>query len=92
MASHPQCVFYLAGADPYQDDQLGGLGLTREGLRARDRMVIEAVRLAEVPLVITLAGGYARQVEDTVSIHVATIEEATTAFRSASARTGSSDR
>ena len=76
MASHPQCVFYLAGADPYQDDQLGGLGLTREGLRARDRMVIEAVRRAEVPLVITLAGGYARRVEDTVSIHVATIEEA----------------
>jgi acetoin utilization deacetylase AcuC-like enzyme len=76
MASQPQCVFYLAGADPYQDDQLGGLGLTREGLRARDRMVIEAVRRAEVPLVITLAGGYARRVEDTVSIHVATIEEA----------------
>lgn len=50
--------------------------MTREGLRARDRMVIEAVRRAEVPLVITLAGGYARRVEDTVSIHVATIEEA----------------
>ena len=76
IASQPQCVFYLAGADPYQDDQLGGLGLTREGLRARDRMVIEAVHRAEVPLVITLAGGYARRVEDTVAIHVATIEEA----------------
>ncbi len=40
MASHPQCVFYLAGADPYEDDQLGGLQLTKQGLRERDRMVI----------------------------------------------------
>ena len=77
MASDPQCVFYLAGADPYEDDQLGGLRLTKDGLRARDRMVIDTVRAAGVPLVITLAGGYARRVEDTVAIHVATIEEAT---------------
>jgi acetoin utilization deacetylase AcuC-like enzyme len=76
MASRPQCLFYLAGADPYEDDQLGGLRLTREGLRARDRMVIGVVQDAGVPLVITLAGGYARRVEDTVAIHVATIEEA----------------
>jgi acetoin utilization deacetylase AcuC-like enzyme len=76
MASNPQCVFYLAGADPYEDDQLGGLRLTREGLRQRDRLVIETVRGAAVPLVITLAGGYARRVDDTVAIHVATIEEA----------------
>jgi acetoin utilization deacetylase AcuC-like enzyme len=76
MAHEPQCVFYLAGADPYEDDQLGGLRLTKDGLRRRDRMVIEAVRAAGVPLVITLAGGYARHVEDTVAIHTATIEEA----------------
>jgi acetoin utilization deacetylase AcuC-like enzyme len=76
MASEPQCVFYLAGADPYEEDQLGGLRLTREGLRRRDRMVVETVRSAGVPLVITLAGGYARRLEDTVAIHVATIEEA----------------
>jgi acetoin utilization deacetylase AcuC-like enzyme len=76
MASDPQCVFYLAGADPYEDDQLGGLRLTTQGLRERDRMVIDTVRRADVPLVITLAGGYARNVEDTVAIHVATIEEA----------------
>jgi len=75
-ASRPRCVFYLAGADPYEDDQLGGLRLTKDGLRARDRMVIDAVRAAGVPLVITLAGGYGRRVEDTVEIHVATIEEA----------------
>ena len=69
-------MFYLAGADPYEDDQLGGLRLTKDGLRRRDRLVIDAVREAGVPLVITLAGGYARRVEDTVAIHCATIEEA----------------
>jgi len=76
LASAPECVFYLAGADPYKGDQLGGLGLTQEGLRRRDRMVIDAVRRAHLPLVIVLAGGYARRVEDTVAIHVATIDEA----------------
>jgi acetoin utilization deacetylase AcuC-like enzyme len=84
IAHAPQCVFYLAGADPYEDDQLGGLRLTKEGLRQRDRMVVNAVRQAPstgsgqggIPLVVTLAGGYARRIEDTVAIHVATIEEA----------------
>ena len=76
MAHAPRCVFYLAGADPYEDDQLGGLRLTRDGLRERDRMVFGAARAAGVPVVVTLAGGYARRVEDTVAIHVATIEEA----------------
>jgi len=76
MASRPECVFYLAGADPFEEDQLGGLRLTRDGLRLRDRLVIECVRDAGVPLVITLAGGYARRLDDTVAIHTATIEEA----------------
>jgi len=76
MASRPQCVFYLAGADPYEDDQLGGLRLTMEGLRLRDRAVIGAAAGAGVPLVVVLAGGYARRLEDTVAIHAATIEEA----------------
>jgi acetoin utilization deacetylase AcuC-like enzyme len=76
MAHRPECVFYLAGADPYEDDQLGGLRLTKDGLRRRDRAVVSAVRDAGVPLVIVLAGGYARRVEDTVAIHVGTIEEA----------------
>lgn len=75
LAHRPECVFYLAGADPYEDDQLGGLKLTKDGLRRRDRMVIDAVRGAAIPLVVTLAGGYARRVEDTVAIHAATIEE-----------------
>jgi acetoin utilization deacetylase AcuC-like enzyme len=81
MASRPQCVFYLAGADPYEDDQLGGLRLTREGLRQRDRMVLAAARVS--PVVIVLAGGYARNVDDTIAIHTATIEEALEAVRSA---------
>jgi acetoin utilization deacetylase AcuC-like enzyme len=76
MAHAPRCVFYLAGADPYEDDQLGGLRLTKEGLRRRDRMVVDAVGRAGIPLVVTLAGGYARRVEDTVAIHAATVEEA----------------
>jgi acetoin utilization deacetylase AcuC-like enzyme len=75
-ASRPQVVFYLAGADPYEGDQLGGLRLTLKGLRARDRLVFEAARAAGVPVAVTLAGGYARHVEDTVRIHVATVEEA----------------
>jgi len=76
MAHRPQCVFYLAGADPYDEDPLGGLRLTKDGLRARDRLVVRAARAAGCALVVTLAGGYARKVEDTVAIHAATIEEA----------------
>ena len=79
MASNPDSLFYLAGADPYGDDQLGGLRLTREGLRARDRMVFEQARRAGLPTIIVLAGGYARRVDDTVAIHCATIEEAAAA-------------
>jgi acetoin utilization deacetylase AcuC-like enzyme len=76
LAARPQCVFYLAGADPFEEDQLGGLRLTKDGLRQRDRFVVESVRALDIPLVVTLAGGYARDVNDTVAIHVATIEEA----------------
>jgi acetoin utilization deacetylase AcuC-like enzyme len=79
LAHRPECVFYLAGADPYEDDQLGGLRLTRDGLRRRDRAVFDAVRGAGVALVVTLAGGYARRVEDTVAIHAATVTEAISA-------------
>lgn len=74
-AQDPDLIVYLAGADPYRDDQLGGLSLTLDGLRARDRMVIEECRERGVPLAVVLAGGYAYRLEDTVAIHVATIEE-----------------
>jgi acetoin utilization deacetylase AcuC-like enzyme len=80
LAFEPQIVFYLAGADPYEDDQLGGLALTVEGLRERDRLVFTACRAAGVPVVLTLAGGYARRLEDTVSIHVASFDAASKVF------------
>jgi acetoin utilization deacetylase AcuC-like enzyme len=90
MASRPECVFYLAGADPYEGDQLGGLRLTKEGLRRRDRRVLETAHVAGLPVVVVLAGGYARSVEDTIAIHCATIEEvARLEPRSASTRTPS---
>jgi len=77
----PEMVLYLAGADPYRDDQLGGLALTREGLRRRDRRVFEAARRRGVPVAVVLAGGYAFRLDDTVAIHVATIEELISAGR-----------
>src|SRR5262245_20560298 len=76
MASNPECLFYLAGADPYEQDQLGGLRLTLDGLRRRDRIVIDLARRNGLPMVVVLAGGYARNVDDTVAAHVATLEEA----------------
>jgi len=76
MASRPELIVYVAGADPFLGDQLGGLNLTFEGLRGRDFAMFDAARSAGVPVVIVLAGGYARRVEDTAAIHVATIEEA----------------
>ncbi len=69
----PQVIFYLAGADPYREDQLGGLKLTLEGLAERDRVVIGRAHTLATPLVITLAGGYARKLEDTVQIHTHTM-------------------
>jgi len=70
---NPDMVFYVGGADPYAEDQLGGLKLTLEGLKRRDRQVFEAVRSRNIPVTSALAGGYARRVEDTVAIHVNTI-------------------
>jgi acetoin utilization deacetylase AcuC-like enzyme len=69
----PEILFYVGGADPFSEDQLGGLSLTKEGLKQRDRQVFEEARRRSVPVATTLAGGYARRVEDTVRIHVNTI-------------------
>jgi acetoin utilization deacetylase AcuC-like enzyme len=69
----PQILFYVAGADPYREDQLGGLALTMEGLARRDALVFDYARRHGVPAAITLAGGYARNVADTVRIHINTI-------------------
>jgi acetoin utilization deacetylase AcuC-like enzyme len=70
---HPDLAFYVAGADPYCQDQLGGLSLTIDGLRRRDALVFDYARRHRVPVAVTLAGGYARRVSDTVQIHVNTI-------------------
>lgn len=70
---HPEMLFYVGGADPYCEDQLGGLSLTKKGLKERDRKVFEEARRRGIPVMTTLAGGYARRVEDTVLIHVNTI-------------------
>jgi acetoin utilization deacetylase AcuC-like enzyme len=69
----PELIMYVAGADPYREDQLGGLKLTLEGLEKRDRLVFEKARAKKIPVAVTLAGGYARRVEDTVAIHATTI-------------------
>ena len=69
----PEILFYVGGADPYCEDQLGGLSLTKEGLKQRDRQVFVDARRRKIPVATTLAGGYARRVEDTVRIHVNTI-------------------
>jgi acetoin utilization deacetylase AcuC-like enzyme len=68
----PEIVLYQAGADPYVEDQLGGLALTLGGLEARDRRVLEGCARRGIPAVVTLGGGYARRVEDTVAIHATT--------------------
>ena len=73
MASGPELVIYVAGADPFEHDRLGGLRMTKRGLAERDRMVVGAARAAGVPIVLTLAGGYATDIDDTVDIHVATL-------------------
>jgi len=73
-AAQPDLAIYLAGADPYQGDRLGRLDLTKSGLATRDRMVLELCRAADVPVAITMAGGYARRVEDTVDIHFSTVQ------------------
>jgi acetoin utilization deacetylase AcuC-like enzyme len=72
----PGLIFYVAGADPYRDDQLGGLKLSLEGLEKRDRLVFEKASGRNIPVAVTLAGGYARQLEDTIQIHSNTIRVA----------------
>ena len=69
----PDICFYLAGADPYEDDRLGRLALTKDGLAARDAMVRDCLGLQGVPVVVLLAGGYGRRIEDTVAINLATV-------------------
>jgi len=78
---NPDLIFYLAGADAYREDQLGGLALTKEGLAQRDALVLEAARDRRIPIAVAFAGGYARQLADTVQIHTNTILAAHTCFQ-----------
>jgi acetoin utilization deacetylase AcuC-like enzyme len=73
---HPELLIYVAGADPYCEDQLGGLDLTIAGLRDRDRLVISTALTKGVPVAVVLAGGYAYDVIDTVAIHCNTARTA----------------
>ncbi len=74
---------YVAGADPYREDQLGGLSLTIEGLKKRDELVFRVARAREIPVMVTFAGGYAQKVDDTVTIHCNTVLAAKEVFAAA---------
>jgi acetoin utilization deacetylase AcuC-like enzyme len=76
----PDLTCYIAGADPYREDQLGGLALTLEGLKRRDELVFRIARTRNIPVMVTYAGGYARRVEDTVAIHCNTVIAAQEVF------------
>ena len=69
----PELICYVAGADPFCDDQLGGLNLTIDGLKRRDELVFRVARARNIPVMTTYAGGYANRVEDTVTIHCNTV-------------------
>ncbi len=69
----PDLIAYVAGADPYCEDQLGGLNLSIDGLKRRDELVFRAARARNIPVFVTFAGGYAIRIEDTVTIHTNTI-------------------
>ncbi|HQU86863.1 MAG TPA: histone deacetylase [Pyrinomonadaceae bacterium] len=69
----PDIIFYLGGADPFENDKLGRLSLTKEGLMERDEMVLEFAKSKDVPIVTTMSGGYAADINDTVEIHANTI-------------------
>lgn len=68
----PRIILYVAGSDPFYDDQLGGLALTMEGMKARDRFVFDTALKAGTPVAVVLAGGYAAKLEDTVALHAQT--------------------
>ena len=76
----PELICYIAGADPYREDQLGGLSLTIEGLKRRDELVFHVAKARGIPVMVTYAGGYAQNVEDTVTIHSNTVVAAKEVF------------
>lgn len=77
----PQLIIYLAGADPHEGDRLGRLRLSADGLARRDRSVLDAAQARGLPVAIAMAGGYGRNIEDTVAVHLQTIAIAATYCR-----------
>jgi acetoin utilization deacetylase AcuC-like enzyme len=75
-AAQPELAIYLAGADPYRDDRLGRLALSKEGLRARDSLVLDLCRAASLPVAIVMAGGHSKDIADTIDIHFSAVEVA----------------
>jgi acetoin utilization deacetylase AcuC-like enzyme len=75
----PDLIFYLAGVDPLDQDRLGRINITPNGLRTRDEMVIHSCRARRIPLTIVMAGGYAHHISDTVAMHVQTLSLASDA-------------
>ncbi|HET7873680.1 MAG TPA: histone deacetylase, partial [Terriglobales bacterium] len=78
----PQLISYVAGADPYQYDQLGGLQLSVGGLKKRDQFVFRMAKTRGIPVMVTLAGGYALDLNDTITIHSNTVAAAKEVFGS----------
>jgi acetoin utilization deacetylase AcuC-like enzyme len=74
--ARPQLAIYLAGADPYEDDRLGRLKLTKAGLARRDERVLATLESRAIPVTLAMAGGYARNIDDSVAIHARTIQAA----------------
>jgi acetoin utilization deacetylase AcuC-like enzyme len=77
----PDLICYIAGADPYKEDQLGGLALTIEGLKQRDALVFQVARARNIPVMVTIAGGYALNLEDTIAIHCNTVIAASEVYK-----------
>lgn len=72
----PDLVIYLAGSDPFEGDRLGRMGVTKGGLQQRDQRVFDWCASHSFPVAVVMAGGYARDVLDTVDIHIQTIKAA----------------
>lgn len=79
-ASQADFAIYLAGADPFEDDRLGRLKLSKAGLQARDHFVLSTLKSCGIPVAIAMAGGYARTIEDSVEIHFNTVATAHSLF------------
>lgn len=90
-AGEAQLAFYLAGADPHEGDRLGRMKLSRDGLARRDALVFERCRAAGLPVAVSMAGGYGRDIEDTVAVQLETVRIAARFARSAAPRAGAAE-